>query len=155
MAKVVGVHYDAWGRVCTECKEYKPYSFFHKHKNCVNGFNVVCKECRKPSSKENYKRQTLEYKLWHRVKHRAKEKGIPFNIEMDDIKIPKVCPVFGTIFEEGNHKTCASLDRIIPELGYVKGNIQIISNKANMIKADASAEDIKKVYEWLLTIKKV
>jgi hypothetical protein len=144
-------YYDDSGRVCKKCRKYKPYSEYHKHRQCVNGHNTVCKLCRLPLSKENYKKQTLEYKLWHRAKIRAKEKGIPFNIEISDIIVPEECPIFKTKFEVRNHKTCASIDRVIPKLGYIKGNIQIISNRANMIKADASLEEIKKIYEWLLT----
>jgi len=151
MTKFVRQYYDDKGRVCTTCLRYLPYLNFHRHSQCVKGYNVVCKECRKPISKNNYANKSLEYNLWHRAKTRAKERNIPFNIEISDIRVPKCCPVFYTKFEVNNHKTCASIDRIIPELGYVKGNIQIISNRANMIKGDASVKDIEKVYKWLLS----
>ena len=36
-----------------------------------------------------------------------------------------------------------SLDKIIPELGYVKGNVWVISNKANMIKSNASLKELQ------------
>lgn len=42
-----------------------------------------------------------------------------------------------------------TLDRIIPNKGYVKGNIQIISQRANVIKNDASAEEIMKVAKYM------
>ena len=141
---------DDLGRVCKICREYKPYSEFHKHSRCPKGFNTVCKACRKPISKQSYANHPLEYHIWHRAKTRAKNRGIEFNIEICDIVIPEKCPIFKTDFEVGNHKTCASLDRINPTKGYIKGNIQIISNKANMIKGDSTMQDIKKVYEWLL-----
>ena len=44
-----------------------------------------------------------------------------------------------------------SLDKIIPELGYVKGNVWIISNKANAIKSNASLEELKLLVKNLET----
>ena len=40
-----------------------------------------------------------------------------------------------------------SLDRIIPEKGYVKGNVIIVSHKANTIKSDASPKEIWRVFK--------
>ena len=143
---------DDLGKVCTKCNTYKPFQDYHKHKLCRGGFNTVCKACRLAPSKAHYHAKPPEYHIWHRAKARAKKRGIPFNIELEDIVIPSKCPVFGTEFVKGNHHLCASIDKIVPELGYVKGNIQIISNRANMLKGDASAEELKKVWEWLETI---
>lgn len=38
-----------------------------------------------------------------------------------------------------------SIDRIIPELGYTKGNIRVISNRANLLKSNATIEELQKV----------
>jgi hypothetical protein len=69
-----------------------------------------------------------------------------------------ICPVLGvkmTISELGSGDTnySPSFDRIYPKKGYVKGNIVIVSNKANRIKTDATVDEIRKVadfYEKLL-----
>jgi hypothetical protein len=37
------------------------------------------------------------------------------------------------------------LDRLIPELGYVKGNIAVVSTRANTLKRDATPEELMKV----------
>lgn len=42
-----------------------------------------------------------------------------------------------------------TLDRIVPEKGYVLGNIAVISHKANAIKQNATAEEILRVAIWL------
>ncbi len=75
---------------------------------------------------------------------RAKRRGLPFSIVKEDIVIPEFCPVlgigivpaFGKI-RRANKDHSPSLDRIIPELGYVPGNVMVISNRANSLKRDS------------------
>ena len=72
-----------------------------------------------------------------------------------------ICPVLGvkmTTTELGSGDTdySPSFDRVYPQKGYIKGNIVIISNKANRIKTDATVDEIRKVtdfYEKLLNKK--
>lgn len=76
------------------------------------------------------------------------DKGLPFNIEVEDIIIPETCPLLGTPLTRGDHKrwenpeNTISLDKIIPEKGYVKGNIRIISTLANTMKNNATKEQL-------------
>jgi hypothetical protein len=42
-----------------------------------------------------------------------------------------------------------TVDRLVPELGYIEGNISVISHRANSIKRDASAEELEKVLAWV------
>lgn len=88
-----------------------------------------------------------------RARHRAKEKNLPFNISEEDINIPDICPVLGipmqTAFGKGKARANSpSLDRIIPEKGYVKGNVITVSNRANTIKNNATPEEIIAVGEF-------
>jgi hypothetical protein len=46
----------------------------------------------------------------------------------------------------------ASLDRIVPELGYVKGNIAVISNRANSLKSNATLEELERLCAWLKSV---
>jgi hypothetical protein len=103
----------------------------------------------------------LEQYLKHRAsimcrgaKVRARKAGIPFNIDISDVVIPERCPVLGIKIEcatTGGFKsgTAPSLDKIIPELGYIKGNVRVISHRANMLKRDGTAEELMKIAIWV------
>ena len=67
-------------------------------------------------------------------------------------EIPVRCPILG--FPLQKHKLKPSfdsptMDRIRPSLGYVAGNIQIISQRANVIKNDATAAEVRKVADYM------
>lgn len=91
--------------------------------------------------------------ILNRAKDRSKRKEIPFNITIDDFDIPDVCPILGInlVFhnKQGGSPNSPSLDKIVPSLGYVKGNVIVISKRANSIKNDASLDEILRVANWL------
>lgn len=61
------------------------------------------------------------------------------------------CPVLGTTFVSSpeNLMTCASLDRIDNKLGYVEGNVAVISWRANSLKSNAQSAEVEKVVEYI------
>lgn len=86
------------------------------------------------------------------AKARAKKTGVPLNLELTDIVIPELCPLLGIPIIEGHLKgkkgatgNSPSLDRIHPELGYVKGNIWVVSYRANTIKQDATPDELERI----------
>ncbi len=96
--------------------------------------------------------KTTEYKMLARAKSRAKKNNLPFNLELGDIVIPDICPLLGIKIkstEVRNSPNNPSLDKIIPEKGYIKGNIWIISNRANTLKNDASLQELELLVENL------
>jgi len=102
-------------------------------------------------SRDDRKNNPEKY-LWKAAKKRSKEKNLPFNLEVKDIIIPDTCPVFGFLLETGNieeRDNSPSLDRIFPKLGYVKGNVQVISFKANSLKRDGCIEDFEKIIDYI------
>lgn len=72
---------------------------------------------------------------------------------------PEKCPVFGETLTKGTkdmHIWSPSVDKIIPEKGYVRGNIQVISWFANAMKRDATPKQLVKFALWILkTVAKV
>lgn len=88
--------------------------------------------------------------LFYAAKQRAKSGGLDFDITVADVVIPEFCPVFGTKFVRGDNKLAASLDRIDPARGYVKGNVQVISRLANTMKNDATLEQQVAFASWVL-----
>jgi hypothetical protein len=87
-----------------------------------------------------------EKHLYKNIKSRCLKLDIPFDIEVNDLVIPSHCPYLGCELTRTQGKgkvwTNASVDRIDPTKGYVKGNIQILSSKANLMKAHASQEEL-------------
>ena len=71
--------------------------------------------------------------------------------EEDIPEIPKYCPVLGIEIKSNTTNapldSSPSLDRIDSSKGYIKGNVRIISNRANRIKSDATIEELRKVLE--------
>lgn len=97
-------------------------------------------------------RITAEYKLLAGAKNRAKRQGVPFSLALVDIHIPEICPVTGSALQRNRTKpgkNSPSLDRIIPQLGYVPGNVAVVSLRANAIKKDSTLEEVEAVTVWL------
>lgn len=98
---------------------------------------------------EKLKTDTPEQLLYWAAKRRAKKEGLPFSITLDDVAIPSVCPVFGVPFERKHKYWAASIDKIDPQAGYVKGNVQVISMLANTMKSSASKSQLLEFADWI------
>ena len=97
-----------------------------------------------------YRLKHPERVILHSAKRRSKLYNLPFNLTEADIIIPSHCPVLGIpIFISWAHShiqrnspNAPSLDRIDNSLGYIKGNVQIISWRANNLKKNATSEEL-------------
>jgi hypothetical protein len=104
------------------------------------------------AANREWRKNNPHYRIWSTVKERAKKHGMEFNLEMCDVVIPAVCPILGIplVIAVGRMSDSSpSIDRIDNSEGYVKGNIQIISMKANRIKNDATPEELMKIALWV------
>jgi len=98
------------------------------------------KEIYKNSDERKKQKDPIKF-LLRQTKSHAKSKGIEFNIESIDFVMPDTCPVLGipiTPFASGLAPGTPSFDRTDPRKGYVKGNVKIISNRANRLKCDCT-----------------
>lgn len=86
------------------------------------------------------------------ARKRAKAGDVAFALTKADVELPDVCPVFGSTLDYGRGKgrrpyASPSLDRIRPELGYVKGNVRVVCYRANQLRSDATLEELRRLYE--------
>lgn len=151
-------------KLCKKCKETKPISNFLNKKNCLRPRCAACRSEDKRDARrknvEKYRLMEKEYKIRNpertilkNIKSRAKRSNIPFNLELSDIIIPEFCPVLGIKLSKISNKLCdntPSVDRLIPEKGYVKGNITIISYRANTIKNNGTVEEHQKIIQYMI-----
>lgn len=90
------------------------------------------------------------------AQQRAKKNGLSFDLDIGYLLsiASDNCPVFKQKFRWGRHKGKStdftpSLDRIVPQLGYVRGNVAFISVKANRVKNNATEKELYAVADWL------
>ena len=88
-----------------------------------------------------------------------RQQGIVFSITFKDLDWPTYCPVLGLELnyytEGGRQEESVSFDRFNPEVGYVPGNVYICSWRANRLKNNGTAEEHKKIYEFMLAMREV
>lgn len=159
---------------CAKCQEDKPLDEFYKSKSRSNPHkrSSWCKVCTKakassnPEYSENWRAQMqedidartdrglafLQMRLWHSAKQRAAMYGVEFSLEKADIVIPAHCPVLKIPLVASKGTMTANsptLDRLDPTKGYVVGNVSVISNKANVMKSNATIEEVRALLQWM------
>lgn len=90
-------------------------------------------------------------KLVNAAKQRAKMKNLEFDITPNDIDVPEFCPILGEKLIK-HTRYAPSIDRIDSTRGYTKDNVWIISRRANLMKNDATVEDLKRFAEWAIKL---
>lgn len=91
--------------------------------------------------------------MFRAARQRAVLAGVPFEIEISDIEIPSKCPVLDVPLvlhsgRKGPRDSSPTLDRIVPSRGYVRGNIIVVSWRANRLKSDATMEELARIVDW-------
>jgi hypothetical protein len=111
---------------------------------------------RKQARDSYHKRKwaTTPNRLLRYAKARAVKKGLDFDLTLEDIVIPELCPIFKQPLLSGDSKFNPSIDRIDPDKGYTKDNIQIISKLANSMKWNASPKELEAFCRGYLSLLK-
>lgn len=104
--------------------------------NAKQRYYIKNKDRIKERHKRHYRKDKRGWML-RGSKYRAKKENIPFDLTLEDIPaIPTHCPILGIELETAgdDRDKSPSLDKIIPELGYTKNNIRIVSQRYNRLK---------------------
>lgn len=84
--------------------------------------------------------------MLNHARARAKQKDLDFNIDMEDLIVPEKCPLLEIPLIVGKNKileNSPTIDRIDNNLGYIKGNVLVVSHKANTIKNNLTVEKLE------------
>ena len=137
---------------CIDCLRAEKRDFAKSIDSKVS--NSRSKKCKEKLRIENPKRYSA-IQMRASASKRAKKFNLPFEIDLEYIldHCKDECPILGVNLKYGggdksNHS--ASLDRIVPYLGYVKGNVMVISNLANTMKSNATKEDLLEFAQYML-----
>jgi hypothetical protein len=99
-----------------------------------------------------YDRRNPEARMANSARERSKRNGTLCTIAKNEIVIPDLCPILGIPLKRGNrssHDDAPSLDRIIPEEGYVAGNVNVVSYRANRLKNNGTPEEHRLIAAWM------
>ena len=116
------------------------------------------KKCNEYAAKtkpwQTRRKRRPEAYLFNIAKQRSKKRGVEFSIEAEDLKMPEICPLLGIKLDSYSEHLDfhPSIDRLDSSKGYVKGNVWIVSHRANRIKSNASAEELIKIGNSLMEI---
>jgi hypothetical protein len=129
---------------CLKCLKIKSINEFYKNVGNRDGFQYHCKSCDKLEKQVRKNTNKGRFKfMCQKAKDRAKRKNLPFNLTIDFLEQlyneqNKRCAISGILlnFETIgiNGKIAAdspSIDKITPEIGYVKGNVRLVSYQVN------------------------
>lgn len=157
--------------ICRLCGEDLPQNSFY-YRTDTKKYRTECHSCfsnkRAEYHKENKTRISEKgiqrrsnfpiSKILKQAQSSANRKQLDFNLDASDIVIPEFCKYLGikltNIQGNGFVDSNISIDRIDPTKGYVKGNVEIISRKANIMKNNASKDELILFAESILRIYK-
>lgn len=151
---------------CNFCKIEKPVSEYWKDSSKLDGLATYCNICKmrfynadieesRKAGRKAARVQRLRNPILNMLmlaRSRAKRFSLPFNISKEDVVMPEYCSILKVklgVAESKVAPSSPSLDRIIPELGYVKNNVQIISHKANTMKSNATIAELLLFADWV------
>lgn len=119
------------------------------------------KEQRQKEIQQKYNRQSYQQlsdleqaysRSFTRKKQNVKYKHWEWDLDMSDLEWPSHCPILGIELDwfcEKTQENSPSFDRIDNTKGYVKGNVAIISWRANRIKNNGTSQEHQQIADFL------
>ena len=141
-------------KACSKCKEDKLLTEYRPDPRLSNGLQAECIACYRKRDLKFRKEKPFDRRCVS-VKRQATKKKIPFNLTAEYLESiwTKKCPVLGLELDINSGKTkdnSAQMDRLVPDKGYVKGNVSWLSFRANRLKSNATALEHIKIGLWML-----
>lgn len=120
----------------------------------MTGLDYRCKSCRKEEARVGRENNYFQH-YCRGKKSECKTKGYDFDLTPEFLEEiwTGYCPIFGVEISRasegrGSHNS-AHLDRIDSSKGYLIGNVSWISGRANRIKYDATAKELRSIADWM------
>lgn len=146
---------------CKACSSLKPYSDFGKNRRMADGLNFYCRSCRKAqrnpvvdqAANKRWRINNPSRKMLSQARRNAAARGEQCELTLEDIIIPKLCPVLGIPIVEttgsgGRSDGTATLDRINNDIGYLKGNVIVVSWRANRLKSNSTPKELRRIADF-------
>ena len=169
--QILGLDSGVFYRECETCHCSKPSKNFRLRTEAkTHSRRPFCLACEKTKRNRSYignkpdhlkkiahyRSENWEMKMLWQAKATATRKNIPFDLEAGDISIPTHCKYLGIPLTrslgDGVVWSNTSLDRIDSSKGYVKGNVEVISRKANSMKNMATLDELRIFAKNILAI---
>ena len=136
--------------MCSNCKEWKPFTDYHKNSARHTLTDSYCKKCRRTVNNK-WRRTNTVGNLLHKSKARARLKNIEHTITKQDIILNDICPILNVPLEYGTPYS-PSLDRTNSSKGYIPGNVQVVSWRANTLKNNSTLTELKQLVTYMENI---
>lgn len=113
-----------------------------------NDHRRTCSDCNAAYMRGYLRARRRRDPIWallERARSRAQARALEFSIERADLVLPAVCPALGIPIQisDTRSQNSPSLDRIEAVKGYVKGNVRVISDRANRHKSDRNLQELR------------
>lgn len=150
-------------KTCTKCGEVKSLLEFARDASKKSGRHPYCSLCKSEMGRVYRQacigKDLVRWKFKMLIcdsKIRAKKASVDHEIDVNYLLeiLPEVCPYLGTKFHweasvdrghKQGHPHSPSIDRIDSSRGYVKGNVAIVSHRANSIKNNATEQELLRI----------
>lgn len=135
---------------CSGCNATLPIKLFNQHSQSKDGWRNICKSCEREMRRACHKRNPA-YKMAGGARSRAKKGGYLSDITAEylhtisDFLKCRVCQQEFHIRDGYQNGRTPSLDKINPDLGYVRGNVMVICCSCNRRKNNQTPQQMREL----------